>query len=66
MDAGSTGISFHNHLHMHVIPDPGPPYNSFNGVGNTIPFVFSDPDTGGDGNPTHFNFYKSANVRRLS
>ena len=22
MDAGDTGISFHNHLHMHVVPDP--------------------------------------------
>ena len=69
MDAGCTGISFHNHLHMHVIPDLGPPgaaYNNFNGAGNTIPFVFSDPDTGGSGNPTHFNFYTSSNVRRLS
>ena len=63
MDAGSTGISFHNHLHMHVIPDPGPPYGSgFNGAGNTIPFVFSDAG----GELSHFNFYSSGNVRRLS
>ena len=61
MDAGSTGISFHNHLHMHVVPDPV----GGGGTGNTIPFVFSDPDTG-DGALTHFNFYTSANVRRTS
>ena len=62
MDAGCTGISFHNHLHMHVIPAPV----GGGGTGNTMPFVFSDPDTGSSGNPTHFNFYTSANVRRLS
>ena len=62
MDAGCTGISFHNHLHMHVVPAPV----GGGGTGNTIPFVFSDPDTGDSGNPTHFNFYTSANVRRLS
>jgi hypothetical protein len=62
MDAGCTGISFHNHLHMHVVPAP----LGGGGTGNTIPFVFSDADTGGSGNPTHFNFYTSANVRRLS
>ena len=62
MDAGCTGISFHNHLHMHVVPAPV----GGGGTGNTIPFVFSDPDTGGSGNPTHFNFYTSANVRRLT
>ena len=46
MDAGYTGISFHNHLHMHVVPDPV----GGGGTGNTIPFVFSDPDAG-DGVP---------------
>ncbi|MDW4498765.1 M23 family metallopeptidase [Sulfitobacter sp. D35] len=41
--AGDTGVSFHNHLHMHVLPDDG--------TGNpstviTIPFVFRDMRVG--------------------
>ena len=65
MDAGYTGISFHNHLHMHV-RRPARRRHGFGGTGNTIPFVFSDPRHAATAHPTHFNFYTSANVRRLS
>ena len=49
MLAGSTGISFNNHLHMHVIPDPeqrsAHSYRQdFIGNGNSMPFVFADVD----------------------
>jgi len=75
MLAGSTGISFNNHLHMHVIPDPGPATDGsgalvpvdFVGNGNTMPFVFADPDVdrifATKGLPTKLNFYTSSNVR---
>ena len=70
MRAGDTGISFHNHLHMHVVPDPAigatPPfdYRTYGGAGNTLPYVFSDGP--GDGVLTHFNWYVSGNTRRTS
>ncbi len=63
MLAGDTGVSFHNHLHMHVVEDPGGPYTGFGGNGNTIPFVFSDEDVPGDGVLKHFDWYRSANLR---
>ncbi len=63
MLAGDTGVSFHNHLHMHVVEDPGGPYTGFGGNGNTIPFVFSDEDVPGDGVLKHFYWYRSANLR---
>jgi hypothetical protein len=70
MDAGDTGISFHNHLHMHVVPDPGSRYSTFGGVrapaSVTIPFVFSDSDVDDDGVCRHFTFYTSSNQRVLS
>jgi hypothetical protein len=69
MDAGDTGISFHNHLHMHVIVDPGGGYLTFGGSnspGVTLPFVFSDADVGGDGVLRRFSFYNSSNTRRLA
>ncbi len=69
MDAGSTGISFHNHLHMHVIPDLGPPGRPTTTASSTAPATRSrscSPTQGGDGDLSHFDFYTSANVRRLS
>jgi hypothetical protein len=75
MLTGNTGISFHNHCHMHVVPDPGGQYSAFMGVAFaglptpnavTIPFVFADSDVGGDGVLKHFNFYTSSNAQVLS
>ncbi|MGZ4334859.1 MAG: hypothetical protein ACXVRJ_11390 [Gaiellaceae bacterium] len=66
MLAGDTGISFNNHLHMHVVPDPGGDYRKYGGWGDTIPFVFSDEDAPSDGVLKHFTFYKSGNTRRQS
>jgi len=72
MLAGDTGISFHNHLHMHVVGDPaiGKPapfdYRDFGGTDDTIPFVFSDPDAPSDGVLRHFKWYTSSNTRRQS
>ena len=31
MRAGDTGISFNNHLHLHVVPDPGGDYRVYGG-----------------------------------
>jgi hypothetical protein len=69
MLAGDTGISFHNHLHMHVVVDTiagAMPrgYLGFGGSNNpgvTLPFVFSD--VGGNGVPWHFDWYLSGNTR---
>jgi hypothetical protein len=70
--AGSTGISFNNHLHMHVIPDPGPDPagtalvpTDFTGNGNSMPFVFADVDRffTPKGVPMKLNFYSSNNQR---
>jgi hypothetical protein len=66
MLAGDTGISFNNHLHMHVVPDPAIDYRTYGGWGDTIPFVFSDEDAPSDGVLKHFTFYKSGNTRRQS
>ena len=71
MLAGSTGVSFNNHLHMHVIPDPGPAGGGalvpidFVGNGNTMPFVFADVDRffTPKGVPMRLNFYSSNNPR---
>ncbi len=68
MLAGDTGISFHNHLHMHVLTGPPPPTVP---VGRgmlsafTIPFVFREVTNflGTDGVCTRLNFYTSRNVR---
>jgi len=61
MRSGDTGMSFHNHLHLHVAPDNG----SGSPAGFTIPFVFQEVsrllDT--DGVCTRFNFYRSTNAK---
>ena len=66
MRAGDTGISFNNHLHLHVVPDPGGDYRAYGGWGDTIPFVFSDEDAPSNGVLKHFTFYTSGNTRRQS
>ncbi|MGE0416236.1 MAG: M23 family metallopeptidase, partial [Acetobacteraceae bacterium] len=55
--AGDTGMSFHNHLHLHIVPDDGGgnPSGDF-----AIPFVFQDVD--GDGVPKSLTWYKSGNT----
>jgi hypothetical protein len=72
MLAGSTGVSFNNHLHMHVIPDPGPDPGGgalvptdFVGNGNSMPFVFADVDRffTPKGVPMRLNFYSSSTER---
>ena len=69
MRVGDTGISFNNHLHMHVCPGPdvgtGPPVANSN-VGNSIPFVYRDVENsvrGTDGVPFKLNFYTSTTER---
>jgi hypothetical protein len=54
--AGDTGTSFHNHLHMHVLPDDGTgqPNQTF-----AIPFVFQDSP--GDGVLKSTTWYRSGN-----
>lgn len=54
--AGDTGMSFHNHLHMHVVPDDGTgqPSTVF-----AIPFVFQDAP--GDGVLKSTTWYRSGN-----
>jgi hypothetical protein len=65
--AGDTGMSFHNHLHMHVLPldaVTGLPSTVF-----TIPFVFRDMRVGilprnsplNDGNLQSITWYRSRN-----
>ena len=71
MRAGSTGVSFHNHLHLHVVPGPDPastpgtgplPIVEENDLGNyTLPFVFADAP--GDGVLKNLRWYRSANTR---
>ncbi len=55
--AGDTGKSFHNHLHLHVVPDDGAgnPSGVF-----AIPFVFDD--VSGDGVPKSLTWYRSGNA----
>jgi hypothetical protein len=61
MRSGDTGMSFHNHLHLHVVPDDG----SGGRADFSIPFVFQEVsrlmDT--DGVCTRFNFYRSTNTK---
>jgi hypothetical protein len=53
--AGDTGMSFHNHLHMHILADDGTGQpGSF-----SIPFVFQD--VGGNGVPTSRTWHRSGN-----
>jgi murein DD-endopeptidase MepM/ murein hydrolase activator NlpD len=72
MRAGSTGVSFHNHLHLHVLRGPAPPatpeplgatqlvtagaLSSY-----TLPFVFADAP--GDGVLKNLRWYSSRNAR---
>jgi hypothetical protein len=65
MRAGDTGISFHNHLHMHVVPDDGTG-NPSGETGSsaarvTIPFVFQEVThlIGRDGVPKRLSWYRS-------
>ncbi len=49
MQAGDTGISFHNHLHMHVLAETGstpatPPVKRDTLSDYTLPFVFSEKE----------------------
>lgn len=55
--AGDTGESFHNHLHLHIVPDDGSgnPSDDF-----AIPFVFDD--VSGDGVPKSLTWYRSGNT----
>jgi hypothetical protein len=69
MRTGDTGISFNNHLHMHVCSGPdvgtGPPVAN-SAVGNSIPFVFRDVENivrGTNGVPFRLNFYTSSTNR---
>jgi len=55
--AGDTGMSFHNHLHLHVIPDDGAG-NPLNTLAN--PFVFED--VSGNGVPKSLTWYRSGNT----
>jgi len=69
MRAGDTGISFHNHLHMHI--KSGPPPSTAPPVGGgalsnwTLPFVFREVTNfiGTDGVCKNLNFYTSDNTR---
>lgn len=71
MRAGSTGVSFHNHLHLHVVPGPDPsaathtpprPILQEGDLGDyTLPFVFADAP--GDGVLRNLRWYRSNNAR---
>ncbi len=77
MLAGCTGVSFHNHLHLHVRGGPaappvpaGPPVvgaNQLVGPGAlnnyTLPFVFGDAGAPGDGVLKNLSWYESDNPR---
>ncbi len=58
--AGDTGVSFYNHLHMHILPGANPaaanPNNAY-----AIPFIFQDVE--GDGVCKALHWYESANPR---
>ena len=67
MLAGDTGMSFHNHLHMHVQaemagPNASTPPADRRTTAYTIPFIFQEVD--GDGVCVHGNWYTSDNERR--
>ncbi len=75
MQAGCTGVSFHNHLHLHVrsgpaapAVTPGPPVTGTNPLvgpsalnNYTLPFVFGDAP--GDGVLKNLSWYASDNPR---
>jgi hypothetical protein len=56
--AGDTGNSFHNHVHIVVVPDNG---SNAPDLTFAIPFVFFD--VGGDGVPKSRTWYRSENVK---
>jgi hypothetical protein len=60
MLADDTGTSFHNHLHMHVLPDnpasPGSANQTY-----AVPFIFQDVE--GDGVCKAGHWYESTNAR---
>ena len=58
MLAGDTGNSFHNHLHMHVLPESGGTVDKT----ITIPFVFQDVEDNG-GVCQHLHYYQSSNEK---
>ncbi|MEM1159768.1 MAG: M23 family metallopeptidase [Pseudomonadota bacterium] len=63
--AGDTGMSFHNHLHLHVLPDDGTGNNPVDVTAagqffSTVPFVFDDAP--GDGVLKSTTWYRSRNV----
>ena len=78
MQAGDTGVSFHNHLHLHVraatagtpVP-PTPPAATFAPIlpttlsAYTLPFVFREARhiIGRDGPLRHLTWYRSENTR---
>lgn len=55
--AGDTGMSFHNHLHLHVLADDG----TGNPGNRTVPFVFDDVDSN-DGVMRSITWYRSGNT----
>jgi hypothetical protein len=66
MKAGDTGVSFHNHLHLHVRAatsaaqgTQAPPVRTDGLSAYTIPFVFRE----GDGPLKHLTWYRSSNVK---
>ena len=72
MRAGSTGVSFHNHLHLHVLRGPAPPatpeplgasqlVTDGDLSDYTLPFVFADAP--GDGVLKNLRWYRSRNTR---
>lgn len=78
MQAGDTGVSFHNHLHLHVqaatsaaqapvtpAPVPFPPINPTALSAYTLPFVFIEGRhvLGRDGPLRHLTWYRSENTR---
>jgi hypothetical protein len=56
--AGDTGNSFHNHVHVVVVPDNG---SGAPDITFAIPFVFLDVD--GDGIPKSRTWYRSENLK---
>ena len=58
MLAGDTGMSFHNHLHMHVLPEK----NGAHDESVAIPFVFQDVEDEG-GVCQHLRYYQSSNEK---
>ncbi len=58
MLAGDTGMSFHNHLHMHVLPEVSGAHDQ----SVAIPFVFQDVEDDG-GVCQHLRYYVSDNEK---